>query len=171
MVISIVRFMSDYYGISLDAGYMYSHKVLKKSFKELKRCSFKYADSNPELVGSGKIIYVKDSYGQILPYICPKRTLISNEECRFTEAGCENDNANALDELVGIPTYVLGELLSKYKNKPSFYKLIKTELVNRGVYSDKIYRCARELTDEIHNDKFMRRRKIRIKKMEGGKND
>lgn len=171
MVISIVRFMSEYYGISLDAGYAYSHKVLKKTFRELKRCSFKYADSNPELVGSGEIIYVKDSYGQVLPYICPKQALISRDECKYTDVKHENDDTEVLDELVGIPTYVLGELLSKYKNKPSFYKLIKSELVSRGVYLDKIYRCARELNDESHNDKFIRRRKIKIKKMKGVKND
>lgn len=175
MIISIVSFMYDYYGITLDAGYKYSHKMLKKAFNELRRCSFRYADENPELVGSGKIVYVKDDYGKTLPYVCPCQTLISSkeyEECGFTCFEKVNKNEGILEELLDMPTYMVGELLSKYKYKPSFYKLIKTELVSRGVYDNKIYRCIKEIDEfpEI-NDKLIRRREIRIKNGKGGKND
>lgn len=168
MVISIVSFMYDYYGITLDAGYKYSHKMVKKAFNELRRCSFRYADENPELVGSGKIVYVKDDYEKTLPYVCPCQTLISNkvyEECGFTCFEMANKNEDILEELLDMPTYMLGELLSKYKSKPSFYKMIKAELVSRGVYDDKIYKCAKELEEVVDvDDKFIRRRKINLKK-------
>ncbi len=145
MVISIARFMSDYYGVSLDAGYRYSHKKLKKTFKQLKRCSFKYADSNPELVGCGKIIYVRDGYGEVFPYVCPNKILVSDKECDFTIDDNRRSKSEILEGLSEMPTYVLRELLGRYKTKPSVYRIIKNELIIRGVYEDKNYKHNREV--------------------------
>ena len=66
-----------------------------------------------------------------------------------------------------MPTYMVGELLSKYKNKPSFYKVIKKELINRGVYKTKKYKLRKEIIElgkGEENDKYQRRRKIKCKK-------
>ena len=65
--------MAEYYGVTLDAGMELTHTVAKKNFKFLKGCPFRYANSNPELIKTGKIIYVSDSHGIILPYICPNK--------------------------------------------------------------------------------------------------
>ena len=74
-----------------------------------------------------------------------------------------------LDELEELPTYMVGELLSRYKNVPSFYRIIKRELICRGVYDNKKYKLRKE-TLEIEleggkkNDKYQRRREIKCKK-------
>ena len=172
MVMSICKFLSGYYGISLNAGMSYSHKLLKKHFKFLKTCSFKYAANNPDLVKSGEIIYVKDSYGIIFPYICPNKIMFTFKECEYTEEVKEDkldDDTSILDELCDMPTYMVHELLSKYKDKPSFYRYIKKELISRGTYENKMYKLRREiieieLEEGENNDKYQRRRKIKCKK-------
>lgn len=168
MVISIVKFMLDYYGICLDAGMEYSHRTLKKEFKFLKRCSFSYADSNSDLVGSGKIIYVKDSYGVIFPYKCPNEIKTCNKKCEFsTKIEEEFEDRSILEELTEMPTYMVHELLSRYKKKPSFYRIIKAELMSRGEYDIKRYKMKREIREIEEsdlNDKYQRRRKIKCKK-------
>ena len=39
------------------------------------------------------------------------------------------------------------ELLSKYKDMPSFYKVIKKELICRGIYKTKKYKLRREIIE------------------------
>ena len=171
MVISIVKFLAMYYGIVLDAGLEYSHKELKKHFKFLRTCSFKSAANNINLVKTGKLIYVRDSYGVIFPYVCPDIILTNNKECSYTETVEEKsqDDVMILEELADMPTYLVGELLSKYKNKPSFYKVIKKELICRGIYKTKKYKLRKEiieieLEEGDENDKYQRRREIKYKK-------
>lgn len=72
MVISIFKFLREYYGITLDAGCELTHAVAKRNFK-LKGCPFWYAKANPDLIQEGKIIYVSDTHGVILPYMCPEK--------------------------------------------------------------------------------------------------
>ncbi len=171
MVISIFKFLAGYYGITMDAGRELTHSEAKKNFRFLKGCPFKYAEANPELIGDGKIIYVKDSYGIILPYICPEKVMTSEFECSYTEEERvhEVNDKSILDELSEMPTYMVHELLSKYKDKPSFYRVIKRELICRGVYKNKKYKLRKE-TLEIEleggkkNDKYQRRREIKCKK-------
>ena len=170
MVISICKFLSMYYGISLDASLDYSHKLLKKHFKFLRTCSFDFAVENIDLVKSGKLIYVADSYGNVYPYICPEKILISLNQCSYTvSAPLKKEDDNILDDLSELPTYLVHELLSKYKNKPSFYRLIKRELTKRGVYENKKYKLKKEinrigLEESEYNDKYQRRREIKYKK-------
>ena len=99
-------------------------RIIQKNFRFLKTCSFKWAANNPELVKSGKIIYVRDSYGVIFPYICPNKVLTSVSECDYTEKVEEEEiqDDSIIDELCEMPTYMVHELLSKYKDKPSFYE-------------------------------------------------
>ena len=170
MVISIFKFLSRYYGIALDAGCECTHKELKKRFDFLKRCSFDYAESNPYLVGSGKIIYVMDTNNSVIPYFCPNELVESNKECCYTESKMLlEDEKYMLEQLGNIPTYLLGELLNKYKNKPSYYKVIKSELINRGVYENKKYKINKEINkmeieESEYDDKYKRRRKIKCHK-------
>ena len=169
MVISIFKFLAIYYGINLDAGMNYSHKLMKKEFKFLKRCSFKYANNNQELLNDGKIIYVKDTYDEIIPYICPNKIECSNKECSYTKKVINHDEVSKkeiIEELDKLPNYIVHELLSKYKNKPSFYKIIKKELIARGIYENKKYKLEKEINLEEgdFDDKYQRRRKIKYKK-------
>ena len=166
-MISIFKFLSRYYGILLDKGMEYSHKDLKKEFSNLKRCSFEYANKNPDLIASGKIIYVYDCFDNIVPYICPDEIIISNISCVSSdEKKADEDDIMLMDCLSDLPTYVVRNLLSKYKNKPSFYKIIKNELIRRGVYQNKKYKIDREinvleLEESDLSDKCKRRRKIK----------
>lgn len=168
MEISICKFLSNYYGISLNAGGCYSHEILKKHFNFLRTCSFKYALSNMDLVRNGKIVYVKDSYGVVFPYFSPNKLLISNKACDYTENTKDDiPDYSILTDLSNLPTYVVHELLSRYKDKPSFYRRIKNELLKRGIYQNKLYRLRKEvikLEESDNNDKYQRRRKIKCKK-------
>ena len=172
MVISIYKFLSIYYGINLDAGIDLTHNLAKKNFKFLKGCPFKYASHNPDLVEDGNIIYVKDSHDIIFPYICPNKIICSVSECPYTEEIIKDelpDIKTVLEELSTLPDYIVHKLLSKYKEQPSFYKIIKKELIKRGVYETKKYKLKREMIEiDLEegglNDKYQRRRKIKCKK-------
>ena len=175
MVISLFKFLNEYYGVTLDAGMELTHTLAKKSFKFLKGCSFKFALKNPDLVKCGRIIYVRDVHGVIFPYICPDKIKAAVSECTYTETIDKvdkeelSDDRTILEELADMPTYMVGELLSKYKDKPSFYKVIKKELICRGTYETKKYKLRKEIIEiELEegefNDKYQRRREIKCKK-------
>ena len=77
------------------------------------------------------------------------------------------DDNNILNELEAIPTYKVCELLSKYKKNRTFYRIIKKELINRGIYQNKIHKINKEidsLRESDDDDKYKRRRKIKCKK-------
>ncbi len=172
MVISIFKYLWEYYGITLNAGVNLSHKEVKKNFKFLKGCSFKFAAKNADLVKNGKIIYVSDSFGVIFPYFAPEKPKVAVSECTYTETVNNNElvaDKSILDEIADMPTYMVGELLSKYKDKPSFYRVIKRELIYRGRYENKKYKLRKEIIEiELEEgefyDKYQRRQKIRSKK-------
>ena len=172
MVMSIFKFLKGYYGVALDAGTDLTHSEAKKNFRFLKGCPFKYAESNPELVQNGRIVYIKDSHGIIYPYICPETIKNVSIDCGYTEAECAcklDDDRTLIEEIDELPTYLIHELLSKYKNKPSFYRLIKRELICRGEYNKKTYKLRKEtieikLEEGEYNDKYQRRREIKCKK-------
>lgn len=164
MVISIYKFLATYYGITLDICKECSHKQIKKEFSFLRGCSFKYAKANQEMISDGTIIYVRDDFGKIIPYIAPKEIKVSNKECEYTESKIDYDDD--LYNIKELPTYILRKLLSRYKYKPSIYRIIKNELINRGVYQNKIYKIEKEIEkinceESEKNDKYKRRRKIK----------
>ena len=166
MVISLYKFLSNYYGISLNAACEYSHKIIKKYFRFLRTCSCEWAIDNINLIKSGKIVYVEDSYGKVIPYIAPDELFITN--CKFDKTSEEEkDDSDILDDMSNLPDYVVHELLSRYKDRPAFYKVIKNELIKRGIYENKLYRLEKEiniLEESEINDKYQRRRKIKCKK-------
>jgi len=167
MAISIFKFLSRYYGLSLNAAVKCTHLDAKQNFSFVETCSIVFASNNKELVDKGKIVYVKDTSGVVRPYFSPSKTVSS--ECDYTELENKTltDDNNILNELEAIPTYKVCELLSKYKKNRTFYRIIKKELINRGIYQNKIHKINKEidsLRESDDDDKYKRRRKIKCKK-------
>jgi len=167
MVISIFKFLSRYYGVSLNAASTCTHLDAKQNFSFIEGCSFKFAKENGELVDKGKIVYVRDTNGIVKPYFCPSKSITN--ECIYIgiveEISC--DDKTILEELEAIPTYKVCELLSKYKKNRMFYRIIKKELIRRGIYANKIHKINKEidsLKESDDDDKYKRRRKIKCKK-------
>ena len=166
MKISIFKFLARYYGITLNAAVDCSHTEVIKNFDFIKVCTMKYAHENQEMVKNGKIIYVEDTFGTIKPYICPERVITTGKECDYFKKKEITDDNFFLEELSDMPTYLIRELLSRYKDKLSFYKILKKELMCRGVYQNKKHKIDKELTkitmeESDLNDKYKRRRKIK----------
>ena len=249
MVISIFKFLSNYYGIKLDKTTKVSHKDIRSCFDFVEMPSDKKRSNEAALNNS--IVYVEDSYGKVDVYVCPEdievvevevetteekitqalnnsaidlnladkyvfsdgklnateideedvKKIVENSELKqissYELEGTKltvhigqlsveyevvvfndvNDDTDLLDDLCDLPTYQLGELLSKYKRKPSFYRLIKKELVKRGVYKNKKYKLDKEIVEmEVDKefikkegamtgyDRYTRRREIKRKK-------
>lgn len=167
MAISIFKFLSRYYGVSLNAAAKCTHLEAKQNFSFIESCSIEFAKSNKELVDKGKIVYVKDTSGVVRPYFSPSKIVTC--ECDYFELDEESfvDDRDILMELEAIPTYKLCELLGRYKNNRSFYRIIRKELMARGVYENKIHKINKEidgLKESGENDKYKRRRKIKCKK-------
>lgn len=166
MKISIFKFLARYYGIALNAAVNCSHTEVKRNFPFIEVCSIRYVNQNQEMVKNGKIVYVEDTYGAVKPYICPIRIVTSDRNCEYYKDNKEEYEDFFLEQLCDMPTYLIKELLSQYKDKPSFYKVIKRELIARGVYQNKKHKIDRELTkmtieESDINDKYKRRRKIK----------
>lgn len=177
-IISICKFVSEYLGVALPVGrgIAYSHAFLKKHFKQydLKTCSFDYVFKNEELIAQGKIIFVSDSFGDVLPYMAPEKAYSSINECEYVEIEDDvteediEDVKNLLRYLSDMPTHELRVLFSKYKDVRSIYRIIRDELKSRGVYKTKRYKEEKELckTKAFENpDKYERRQEIRCKKI------
>ena len=165
MEISVFKFLERYYGITLDMACRWSHNQIQEKFIFLKSCSYEYVCCHQELVSTGKIIGVYDSNNIIKYYIPPKEIIKLN--VIIDKFGNPPNDMNILNELDNIPTYKVRELLSIYKDSKSFYRLIKKELIKRGIYNNKRYKLDKEiniLEESEYNDKYQRRRKIKCKK-------
>jgi len=169
MVISIFKFLSRYYGITLNAAVQCTHLNAKQNFKFIKSCSTWFASNNQELVNKGKIIYVRDTHGDVKPYFCPSVIISSYEECSYDSESSLSDEFdfdidNVLNRLGNISTYEVRELLGKYKKNNMFYRLIKKELIYRGIYSNKKYKINKEMNkimESDYSDQYKRSRKIK----------
>ena len=167
MAISIFKFLSRYYGVSLNAAVTCTHLDVKQNFDFIETCSITFAKDNKELVDKGKIVYVKDTNGVVRPYFSPSKSV--SRECVYVEANGETaiDDRAILEELSAIPTYKVCELLGRYKKNRTFYRIIKRELIDRGIYENKIHKINKEidgLKESMENDKYKRRRKTKCKK-------
>ena len=167
MAISIFKFLSRYYGISLNAATVCTHLDVKQNFEFIETCSITFAKNNEELVDKGKIVYVKDTNGVVRPYFCPSKSVC--KECVYVEVieKADIDDKTILEKLESIPTYKVCELLGRYKKNRTFYRIIKKELIDRGIYENKIHKISKEidgLKESMENDKYKRRRKIKCKK-------
>ncbi len=184
MVISIYKFLQRYYGEFYDDRKKLTHKSAKSKFN-LRGCSFDYAKQHDKMVGTGKIIYVRDSVGVVLPYYCPE--IIANCSVSYDRDDSKKESdidlveilkqikqsgekctyKNILDELSELSTRDVKKLLKKYKYNPYFYRVIKMELINRREYEKKKYKLKKkllELEEGGVNDKYQRRRKIEYEK-------
>ena len=167
MVISIFKFLSRYYGIRLDVNVRCTHVDIRHSFSFLEVCNMVYANSHPELVSKGKILYVRDTIGEINAYFQPSKIVCLNDEINNDKKNYNDIDYNLLDNLNAIPTYILRELLSRYKDSCLFYRMIKKELIKRGIYDCKRYKLIKELEklrESDCGDKYQRRRQIKCKK-------
>lgn len=167
MAISIFKFLSRYYGVSLNAATECTHLDVKQNFDFIETCSIAFAKDNEELVDKGKIVYVKDTNGVVRPYFSPSKSV--SKECIYVEINeqVEDDDKTILEELSTIPTYKVCELLGRYKKNRTFYRIIKKELIDRGIYDNKIHKINKEidgLKESMENDKYKRRRKTKCKK-------
>ena len=166
MVISIFKFLSRYYGIKLDSYVKCTHVDIKNNFDFILECKLSYAREHPELVGIGKILYVEDTNGKVEAYFEPSKVL-SLEDNVICDKEINNSLKLSIDKIDNLETYKLRELLSKYKNSYNFYRIIKKELVKRGIYENKKYKLDKELVKMKESDccdKYQRRRKIKCKK-------
>ena len=171
MTISIFNFLANYYGIYLNIESRCSHKDIQSYFKEIETCSIKYAKEHPYDVSTGRIIYVEDTYGHICAYINPKIEAVEDEHIIYSTLVNEKEDAlteAVLTELDELNNYELGLLLSKYKKNYKIYRIIKEELIKRGVYENKKFKIKKEI-DEMNEerdycDKYQRRRKVKLKK-------
>ena len=159
MVISIYKFLQRYYGEFYDDRKKLTHKSAKSKFN-LRGCSFDYAKQHDKMVGTGKIIYVRDSKKEsdIDLVEILKQIKQRGEKCTYR---------NILDELSELSTRDVKKLLKKYKNNQYFYRVIKMELINRREYEKKKYKLKKkllELEEGGVNDKYQRRRKIEYEK-------
>ena len=171
--ISICKFVSEYLGVALPVGrgIAYSHSDLKREF-HLSTCSFEFVSKNEELVSEGKIIFVSDSYGEVLPYSVPEIRYSSIGECEYVDDEVTDDDIEDCEEVLRylseMPTRELRALFIKYKEVRSFYRIIQNELKSRGVYKTKRYKKEKELckTKAFENpDKYERRQEISCKKI------
>ena len=77
--IDIRSFMKIYYGISHRDINQMTHETASLFFPNLCRTSFSYIEKNPELLGCGKIVLVRDSNENIAPYVVPEVELFVEE--------------------------------------------------------------------------------------------
>jgi hypothetical protein len=79
--ISIERFVSNILGVKVEdlLRAHLTHEDVKEMFPTLKRESFVRVLDDPELVASGKVIFVTDSTNRTIPYINDRKRFIDEE--------------------------------------------------------------------------------------------
>lgn len=87
-MLSLQKFLFIYYGVPYRSTVNMKHEDVKDILEFVVRTSFEHADKNPELVETGKIIYVRDTTNREFPYMVPEPVL---EECEV--------EMDSLDEL------------------------------------------------------------------------
>lgn len=67
--ISLVDFLERYCGINNINNKRITHQNVKSLFPQIKRSSFEEVIKNPELVYTGKVVFVKDFNNECIPYL------------------------------------------------------------------------------------------------------
>lgn len=158
LCISLEKFLVYYCGINYELikGIKINHKDVKKIIPSLETVKFELVAKNKNRVYNGNIIIVKDSYGQIAPYINPgfqleDNTLLCDEECN---ENIFNIKENIFKDIIISENLSLYELLSLSK----YYK--KNKNLAR-------YRAVRKLIVEKNDKtKVYKNKKLNLK-MEG----
>ena len=171
---SICKFMLLYHGKPLTAGAKYSHELLKKEFN-LKTCPSDYVSKNEELVATGQIVYVEDSYGEILAYPVLSGIFTCDEECDYIEledGRVTKDEIEEVKELLrclsDLPPDKLQEILIRFKGIDSICRRVINEKRRRNISKPKKYKKQKLLCQAkgMENpEKYERRIEIVYKKM------
>ena len=130
--ISLKKFLILYCGISASSldNIRLSHNDIKILMPNLKRSSFEYLLNNMKNLYVGKVIAVKDAYGVVLPYVCPKIEEISNP----TIIANNNNELGKIEINKDLKLYqlcLLSKKLKKFKKYREYRnatKLIKTKV-------------------------------------------
>ena len=125
------------------------HKDIKELLPQLKRVSFEYLISDIRLLYNGEIIAVRDSYGEVLPYINPKVNMqnldYSQVEYDLNEQSMTKEKLNniqyenlSIEELI-----LLCKRLKKYKRIQEYRivsKYLKGKIQEYGYCKVKQYK-------------------------------
>ena len=128
--ISLKKFLVLYCGINPESlnDIRFSHNDIKVIMPHIRRTSFKYLMQNINELYIGKIISVKDSYGLVLPYICPRINEISNPDITCNE---EKEEIELSNDLKLYELRLLKKKLKEYKRYKEYRnatKLIRSKI-------------------------------------------
>ena len=143
--IGIRKFLKLYFGVTSNEllSSDITHKDLKFLFPDLKRLPFNYTYKNEDMINSGKIILVCDSFGTVIPYLSPQAEFDFEDE--------KNGNfekEKIIEEAINLENlnlYKLSELCKKYKKEHRYkefriaYKILKEKKLRRQK-NQKIYK-------------------------------
>lgn len=143
--IGIKKFLKIYYGVTQGEilSSNITHKDLKFLLPDLKRLPFSYVYKNEDLINSGKVILVSDSFGTIIPYLSPQAEFdIDEDDVFYDEKDSKIEKAISIENL---NIYELSELCKKYKKEHRYkefrvaYKILKDKKYKRQ-RNQKIYK-------------------------------
>lgn len=132
--ITLVRFLNTYLNIDNENLSKITHKDIKELMPNLKRCSFKYAIENKELVYSGHIILVKDRLNNVVPYIKPN---IITTKFRNNVSMTIKEN-KVIKDIYEMSNNELYKVMVRTKS-PKQLKELKKEIKNRKKMEEKKY--------------------------------
>ena len=120
--ISLEKFLIIYCNIECDSllEIKLSHKDIKELIPNLKRVSFESLCSDIRTLYTGEVIAVKDSQGNVIPYVCPEQM----EKSYPTIEDCKEKELDEIDDLIfnsDLNRYELSVICSKLKK----YKKLK----------------------------------------------
>lgn len=171
---SICKFMLLCHGIPLKSGIKYSHEQIKKVFG-LKTFPNDFVKKNMDLIATGDIVFVEDSYGDVQAYDATTKVYNCVEKCEHVEL--ENDKITEeeieevkelLRNLSDLPPVQLRNILERFKGVDSICRLVIRELRNKKANKPKRYRKQKLLYQAkgMENpDKYERRIEIDYKNM------
>lgn len=131
---SLQKFLFIYYGVSYSTTINMRHEDVLEVLNFVVRTSFDYADKNPDLISTGKIVYVYDKSGRAFPYLIPEVIYECEpddqelDESLFEKKRIEQKQIN-LDEL---SLYELKQLLIANRNRYGIRRKILKEIKGRN---------------------------------------
>lgn len=138
LCISLEKFLVYYCGINYELikEIKINHKDLKRIVPHLKTIKFELVAKNKKSVYNGNIIIVKDSYGQIAPYVKPEFQLedtLLYEDCNENPSNIKN---NIFEDVIiseDLSLYELSKLSNYYKKTGDLarYRIVKNLIVEK----------------------------------------
>lgn len=145
--ISLRKFLMIYCGVDDEilCDLTMSHKDIKKLIPDLKRISFEKLYSDMRSLYVGDVIVVKDSYGNIAPYVCPKL-----EEILVPKIMDYKNDEEEIENLIlnsDLKSYELSIICKKLKA----YKKFKEYRIANNLLKSKIDIKGRQYKKEKYN--------------------